>query len=384
MAIAGSDRTIEFPAFKNLTYLNTASIGLVAQSAQRAGRDFDESVATLGTTGFDEDQEIGVLDDARTAAAALFGADPECVAIGTSFTELLCQIVWWLRPGEGTNVVSTDIDFPSVTYPWHRLAQETGTEVRLFPVLSDPGILTLDAISKYMDEQTAVLCISHVQYLTGSRLDLEQLADLAHAYGALLVVDATQSAGQVPIDVRSAGVDVLIAGGYKWLCSTFGAAACYLSPELLDRYTAPMVGWRSAVSPYNLDAKLRPLAKYARGLEFSTMSYTAAVTLARSLQSANHLDPARVLQHNLMLGDQLIAGLDRLGATILTPREHQNRAGIVTARFPGHAGEAVAKQLTGRGVIVSPRVNSTRFSMHHYNNRDDIAQALTTLADLLG
>lgn len=376
-------RREDFPAFDRFTYLNTASAGLVPASVVEPAHDFEAELAQAGTTGMDEDTEVGILEDARHAAAGLLGADPDCIAIGTSFTEALCQVAWWLRPGKNRNVVSTDGDFPSVTYPWHRIAEDTGCEVRLTGLLDDPAGFGVSKIAGQVDSATAAICISHVQYLTGHVLDLADLAALAHDNGALLIIDATQSAGQVPIDVTASGVDVLIAGSYKWLCSTFGAAVCYLHPALLARFRPPLAGWRSTEHPYSLDARWLPLASTARRMEYSTMSYSAAIALGRAIRYLGGLSLADVAAHNAELASQLADGLAGLGATLLTPRDPARRAGTVAARFPGRDGEAVAAELTRRGVIVSPRVGSTRFSMHFYNSSDDVERALAVLADVL-
>jgi selenocysteine lyase/cysteine desulfurase len=376
-------RREDFPVLERLTYLNTASAGLVPACVVDPAHEFERQLALAGTTGMDEDTEVAVLEDAREGAARLLGADPATVAIGTSFTEALCQVAWWLRPGPGRNVVSTDADFPSVTYPWHRIAEETGCEVRLVGVLDDPAGFGIQKVAGQVDRATAVICISHVQYLTGHRLDLAELADLAHRNGALLIVDATQSAGQVPIDVTAAGADVLIAGSYKWLCSTFGAAICYLSPALLETFRPPFVGWRSTEHPYSLDARWLPLAATARRMEYSTMSYAAAIALGRAIGYLRDLSLDEVAAHNAQLATQLTDGLTERGARLLSPRDAGQRAGTVTARFPGHDGEAVAAELTRRGVIVSPRVGSTRFSMHFYNSGDDVERALAALDEVL-
>jgi selenocysteine lyase/cysteine desulfurase len=289
-------------------------------------------------------------------------------------------VAWWLRPGRGQNVVSSEVDFPSVTYPWHRIAEDTGCQVRLVGVLDDPDSFDVNKIADSVDSATAAICISHVQYLTGHLLDLGELAALAHDIGAVLIVDATQSAGQVPIDVTASGVDVLISGSYKWLCSsTFGAAVCYLSPALLSEFRPPLVGWRSTEHPYSLDARWLPLAATARRMEYSTMSYAAAIALGRAIGYISGLSLAEVAAHNRELAD----GLAQRGARLLTPRDPARRAGTVTARFPGHDGEAIAAALTERGVIVSPRVGSTRFSAHFYNSRDDVVHALATLDEVL-
>jgi len=372
-------RREDFPALDRLTYLNTASAGLVPASVVQPAHDFEAELAQAGTTGMDEDTEVGILEGARHAAAALLHADPAAIAITTSFTEALCQLAWWLRPGPGQNVVSTEVDFPSVTYPWHRIAEDTGCQVRLVPVLDDPESFDVNTVAEHVDSATAVICISHVQYLTGHLLDLDDLVRLAHDHGALLIIDATQSAGQVPIDVAATGVDALITGSYKWLCSTFGAAACYLGPALLREFRPPLVGWRSTEHPYSLDARWLPLAATARRMEYSTMSYASAIAFGRAIRYVAGLALDEIADHNRQLAGQLIDGLTGRGAKLLTPRDPRRRAGTVTARFPGRDGEAIAAELTRHGVIVSPRVGSARFSMHFYNDSDDVNRALAVL-----
>ncbi len=145
------------------------------------------------------------------------GTQPENIALTTSVSEAICQVAWGLRPVRGQNVVSIDIDIPAVTLPWMRIAQETGVEVRLAQVWSDPGSLSFESVARLVDRNTAAICVSHVQWITGYRLDLKALADLAHAHRAVLIVDAMHTAGVVPLQVHDDGVDVLVAGGMKWI-----------------------------------------------------------------------------------------------------------------------------------------------------------------------
>jgi ferrochelatase len=330
-----------------------------------------------------EAAETAALEDARDAASKLWNAHRDNIAITTSFTEALGQVAWWLRPEAGTNVVSIDMEFPSVTYPWFRVGAETGAEVRLVKALEDPASLSEEDVAALVDDNTSVICVSHVQYATGHRLDPGALAELAHAHDAKLVLDATQSAGMVPTDVTESGADVVIAGSYKWLCSTFGAAICYLTPELRERFEPPFVGWRSTTDPYTLDAANMSLATEARRMEFSTMAYGAGVALAAAMEYVLEMDTDAILEHDLALAAQLMSGLDELGAQVLTPREDHRRGGTVTARFPGRDSERVAGQLNERGVIVSPRFGSTRFSAHFFNDGNDVARALDVLSDVL-
>jgi selenocysteine lyase/cysteine desulfurase len=358
-------------------------MGLVPLPVQEQAAAFDRELSLRGTTWFDEAQETAVLERARNAAAALLNASPEAIAITTSATEALCQAAWWLRPARGTNVVSIDLEFPSVTYPWFRVAAETGAEVRLVQAMADPASLSLDDVAALVDERTAVICVSHVQFATGHRFALDDLAELAQAHDAVLIIDATQSAGMVPIDVAASGVDMLVAGGYKWLGAAFGAAICYLGPDMRALFDPPFVGWRSTPEPYALDARQLRMAPSARRLEFSTMSYGAGVALGAAIEYILALGIERILAHDLALATRLMDGLESLGATILTPRDIDARAGIVTVRFPGHDGEAVAGRLNDAGVIVSPRFGSTRFSTHVFNQMGDVERALTTVERVL-
>jgi len=157
----------------------------------------------------------------------------------------------------------------------------------------------------------------------------------------------------------------------------------YLSPALLEAFRPPLVGWRSTEHPYSLDARWLPLAATARRMEYSTMSYASAIALGRAIRYLSSLSLDEVAGHNRQLAAQLAEGLTERGARLLTPSDPQRRAGMVTARFPGRDGEIIAAELTRRGVIVSPRVGSTRFSMHFYNSSDDVEHALQVLDEVL-
>jgi cysteine desulfurase/selenocysteine lyase len=372
-----------FPHLDEVVYLNTGSIGLMPLPVQEAAAAFERDIWRRGTTGFDEDAETGCLEDARTAAAELLRAGTDDVAIVKSATEAFGMLAWWLRPAEGTNVVTVDIEHPSTAYPWLRVARETGAEARLVRVWDEPASLSLEKLAESVDDRTSVIVVSYVQYSTGYRFVLRELADLAHAHGALLAVDATQAAGMAPIDVVADDLDLLVAGGYKWLCGPFGAAVCWLRPELRETFDPPFVGWRSTVDPYTFDSRTMPLAPTLRSMEYSTMGYGAAVALGRALEYVNALGVERVLAHDQALATRLADGLKAFGATVLTPSDDAHRGGIVTARYPGRDGEEVAARLNEAGVIVSPRFGATRFSLHHFNDERDVDAALHVLATIL-
>lgn len=370
----------EYPSLGEMCYLNTASIGLMAVAAQFAAEQFARRIGLYGTSWFDEATEVGALDGARVAAAGLLNVPPAQVAVTTSVTEALSQIAWSLRPAGGANVVAVDLDFPSVVYPWMRVARESGAEVRLVRAAERPDALSLASVAELVDDRTAAICISHVQYATGHRFDLGELGELAAGHGAWLIVDGSQSLGAVPVDLAQTPVDAFVCAGYKWLCGPFGAAVCHVAPSLAERLDPPFVGWKSSAEPYDMDAsELRLAESPLERMEPSTMAYGAGVALAAAIEQIEEIGVEAILAHNLEIGAALRRGLEDLGAEIVTPAEDERRSGIVTARFPGRDGEEVAAWLSRSGVVVSPRFGATRFSVHLFNCLQDIAIALDVL-----
>ena len=373
----------DFPELQKLTYLNSASVAAVPVPVQREILAFEAQIAGQGTVSFDDAAEARVYEGARSSVARLIGAREDDVAIMTSATECIAQVAGWLRPGAGQNVVSLDIEFPSVTYPWLRIARDTRAEVRLAPVAANPAALTEDDVAKLVDRNTVAVCVSHVQYATGHRLDPSKLAEIAHAHGALLVLDATQSAGVVPLDVRSAKLDVVLGSAYKWLCGPFGAAFCYLHPEIWPRFDPPFVGPRSTVDPLAFDATRIPLAQSARRMEYSTVAYAAGLGMASSMNYLLGIGLERILAHTLRLTARLREGLEALGASIITPRDPERRAGVLAARFPGFSSADVVGGLRAADIVCASRLGAVRFSPHIYNHDEDVERCLAEVARIV-
>lgn len=372
----------DFPVLADWTYLNQAAIGLVPTPVRRAAAQFEIDVGSKGTIGFDDEAEKAAVEGPRAAVASLIRGSAEDVAITTNATDALNQLAWGLRPARGSNVVSIDTEFPSVTYPWLRLSEQTGCEVRLLRAGEQTESLTVHGLAGLVDGKTRVICVSHVQYATGHLLDPVELRELADSVGAVLIVDATQSAGVVPLNV-AAGMDALLASGYKWLSAPCGAAFCYLTPALREQLRAP-VGWRSTVDPAAFDATQIRYSQDARILECGTPSYSAALGLGVAIDYLTSLGRSAVHRHVLAASRALMQGLERLGAELVTPTDDALRAGIVSARFPGHDAAAIARSLFGLKIVVGSRLGALRFATHVYNDSDDIDRVLDATESAVG
>lgn len=354
----------------NRVYLNTASITLMYSGALQAlVKWFDERAAS-GTADFDEHAEETVFEELRRAIARLFNAKPADIAVGSSATELLASLAWGVSPRAGENVVGTDAAFPSVVFPWARVARETGAEVRL--ARSHDLIVDSQSVVDLVDDNTSVVCISEVEYASGQRYDVKRLAEVAHEHGALLVVDATQSAGSVPIDVTHSGADVVVSAGYKWLCGPFGAAVMYLAPALQGLLEPGTIGFRSHKDMWDLRADRIELPVAARRFEPSTMAYGCAIGLAAAVEYVLSVGVEQIAEHNRRLVDMVIEGVRGRGGEIVTPEPAEERASIVAGRFPNKRSDEVARLLGAAGVIVSSRNGVVRWSPHLFNDEGDI------------
>lgn len=367
----------DFPASKKSVYLNTASVCLMYSGAERAVVEWMHDLAENGTIHFDEAAEERAFSTLHASAARLFNCGPEDIAVGSSATELLASLAWAVAPAAGSNIVSSGLEFPSTIYPWSRVARHTGAEVRLAGTRGDDP--SADDLIGLIDRRTAVVCVSDVIYSTGRRRDIAGLAEAAHRNGALLVIDATQSAGAIPIDVGALGVDALITASYKWLCGPFGVAVMYLAPHLHERLEPGLVGFRSHERMWDLRADRLQFPPNAHRFEFSTMAYGCASGLAASIDYLLGLVVGRIFARNKGLADLLIEGLRERGAAILSPTEDPARSSIVATRFAGVDVQRLAETLNAAGVVVSARQDILRFSPHLYNDAEDIRHALTRL-----
>jgi cysteine desulfurase/selenocysteine lyase len=375
----------DFPKARQVTYLNSASISLMPRPAYESMIEFQRKIASGGTLDFDEEAETKVFENVREEAARMLGARPEDIAVVSGATEGFCAIAWSLKLRPGANIVSTDAEFPSVVYPWIRLGEEKSLEIRL--ARNHDGVVGEDQLEKLVDDKTAVLSISHVEYGTGQRFNPRRLAELAHSHGALLALDATQSAGLVPLDVCRDGIDVLVSGGYKGLLGPFGAGILYIGPTLNEQLVPSLVGWRSTPNPYELDATRLTFAPGAKRFEYGTMSYASAVGLAESMKYLRKLGYAKTQAHSSSLVREFISMLKedrKLPAHILlTPEDEEQHASIISVRFKDWNSSTIAGKLVERNIIVSQRFNGIRFSFHIYNSGQDISKAVSTLDNLL-
>ena len=229
-----------YPTLAQCRYLNQASLGLVSEPAVDAMRAFLDDIARHGNLHMTDEEEVAFASALRSRAARMLHAEPDRVALVGGASELMGQLPGMLEPQRGSAILCVASDFPAVTRPWLRYAEARDCCVRF--IEDDPTVDLTEALVDAVDSSTGAVAVSHVQYGTGTRIDVPRLRAATAPLGVPLIVDSTQAAGVLRVDATEWEADVVVASGYKWLGGHGGIALAVMSPQLLAQPpTSP--GW---------------------------------------------------------------------------------------------------------------------------------------------
>lgn len=373
----------DFPIVSKVNYLSTASIGLVPTPVIEEVKDFSVELAQQGTLFLDEEKESMVYDGLRREGAKLLGCSEEDIAIFNSVTEALNCIAWSLELKEG-KIVSTDVEFPSVTYPWLRIARKENVKVKL--VNAKNWYIPLEDLLNEIDEKTEVVVLSHVEYLTGQRHNLREIAKRAHEVNAIVIIDGIQAAGYLPLNVKELNVDVYITGSYKWLLAPFGTAIAYISRKLYSELEPMFVGWRSKEDMWNFNPRELGYASTARKFEYSTSAYSVKIGLVESIKYLREIGIGKIYNHNMKLTEIVMEELNSIKhVNLITPIDCGERGSIVTFGVDKEDSRRIVERLhkLERPVELTIRQNMIRISPHIYNTEEDISYFVDSLRKIL-
>lgn len=372
------DRLIraEFPAAGEMVYLNTAAEGLGSATLERSLTRY-AAAKRRGSLGRDEMTETGMAT--KRHLARWIDCEAEDVAFFGSTTEAINVVLHGLPWQSGDNVVITDLEFPSAMIGCLCLARQFGIEVRVVP--HRDGDVELDAIVGRVDGRTRLVILSHVSFHSGVRFDVAGIAEVAHDRGALVLVDAAQSLGAVPVAVGD--VDLLVSCPFKWLVASHGLGILYVRPGLAEVLSRHISGWRG-VTDFLAVMRERDFTPHAdaRRFEGGMPSYPAIYALHDALDLLDALHPSWIAERVRQHADAISAICRDLGLRVLTPEEPSRRAGIVAFAHP--EATAIGDALAARGVIAWYRDGRVRFSPHFYTGDDDVRALGSALAEVLG
>ncbi len=362
----------EFPILGRVNYMNSCSLGALSRRALEQVGTFHEEWHALGASAWYE-RWLGRLEALRGDVARLLNAGPAEIALEASTSVALSTVASALDYERRPKIVVSELDFPTDAYVW--MARP---DVEVVRVPSDDGA-TVDPqrFADAVDDRTAAVVTSHVFFTTGAIQDLALLAGIAHRRDALLIVDAYQSAGQVPIDVRAAGVDVLTTGPLKWLLGGPGLAYLYMREALATALRPTIAGWFGARNAFDFDiTRMEPLDG-TRRFEMGTPALPTVHAALGGGSIVAEIGVEAIRARNAALTERLIDGCRAAGLELRVAAEPEQRSAIVMVRDAD--ARATVARMADAGVIVDARPDHVRLSPHFYNSEDEVDQALEVL-----
>ena len=368
----------EFPVTETYIYMNHAGVAPLSRPVRDAMAGFLEDATVNGAVNAKLWEETA--ETCRGAAAQLINADPTEIAFMKNTTQGILIAANGVDWRAGDNVVTTAVEFPANVYPWWCLKERYGVQTRMVPERA--GRIHVEDIASAIDERTRVVTISHVEFASGFRNDIQALGEICREHDVWFVVDAIQSLGAIEVDVQSCNVDILAADGHKWLLAPEGAAIFYCADEKRERLINTNVGWASVVNPrdfLNYDLKQKPDAtRFEEGSYNSVGLYGLKAAIELLLDIGISVIKARILE----LTAHLIAGLEAKGYRVVTPRANSERAGIVIFESDRHTPTEIYESLYAENIITAERGSGVRVSPHFYNTISEIERLLEVLPNL--
>ncbi|MEX2211881.1 MAG: aminotransferase class V-fold PLP-dependent enzyme [Gaiellaceae bacterium] len=353
-----------FPILERLVYVNSCSQGALSDAVRVAYehylRDWDEQGAPW-------EYWVERAEAARGAFARLVNAEPDEVAVTTSLSAGLSALASGLRYARRSKIVTTELEFPTVGQIWHAQEARGARVVHVAPER------LIDAI----DDDTLLVSVTHVSYRTGELIRLEPVVSAAHERGALVFVDAYQSAGSLPIDVRELDVDFLAAGTVKYLLGSAGLAFLYARRDVVERIWPTATGWFADRDIFSMDIHDYSPSPTARRFEFGTPPIPSIYAGIAGIELMLETGVAETRAHVQELNHRLLEGLEELGATVVTPRKRDRRGALVCVKSTDV--DALVAALRREGVVTSSRDENLRVSMHCYNAVEDVDAVLDGL-----
>jgi len=378
--VTAADWSKEWFAIEDATYLNTAAHAALPRVALRVVE------TSIEANKFPHHVDDAVFFEApvriRASLAKMIGAKPEEIALTTGASSGLQAVAHLLTWQPGDEVLTAKGEFPLQYATWKPMEERAGVKLRI--IAPRERFMTADDLIAAITPRTRVVSVSHVRFDDGSLLDVARVAAACHAQGALLVLDASQSCGAVPMDVHELGADFLVAAGYKWLLSPYGTGLFWARSEHLQTARPGPYYWAAqgtdSFFELNLvDPEPSRSAKRWDTAEAATYFNFNLAAMNASVEFVLRVGPEQVREHNRRLIELLFETLPD-DCVPASPLESARRgpSGCFTARTAEKTAELYQK-LQREKIIVSMREGKIRVSPHLFNSERDIDRLVSVV-----
>ncbi len=365
-----------FPIVEKYVYLNHASVAPLSRASREGMARVLDAAMNEGPRAAEEMEER--LATARCRAARLVNAKPHQIAFLRNTSEALSVVANGIAWRRGDNVVTAAVEFPSNVYPWRRIAEEHGVELRAARVRGC-GRVDHEELLSLVDERTRVVAVSWVQFATGQRLDMRRIGSYCRERGVLFVVDAIQGLGGLQLNVEADFVDAFGAGAHKFLLGPKGVSLLYLSDRALEQVRPTVIGWTAVKDHSDYLVHDFDFREGALRFEGGTANVAGICGLSEAIDLMLQAGPGAIEAHLLALSARLIAGLEARGYEVVSSREPAEMSAIVTCRHREHAAADICRHLDSRNIVTSARHEGLRIAPHFYNSQSDVEFLLEEL-----
>lgn len=372
----GSQRHL-FEVPDEVAYFNTANMSPLLHAVREAGQSgLDRRAAPWLLTAADWFSDVERL---RDLYARILGTDPDALALipATSYGLAIAARNVTARAGDQVLVLAEE--YPSNYYTWRRLCLRTDAE--LVVVGRERGATWTEALLAQISDRTRVLAVPNVHWTDGSLLDLEAAVAAARRIGALVVIDASQSLGALPLDVSRLRPDFVVSVGYKWLLGPLGVGCLYVDRqhrdgEPLEENWINREGSDDFAALVNYTDQYRPGARrFDVGQRTSFGLVPMAIAAAEQLLDWTITEVASSLR---AVTDQIAQRAAELG--FATPTSEQRGPHMLGIQLPRDVTSGLARRLADDGVLASIRGTSLRIAPHLHTTQSDVDRLLTALA----
>jgi kynureninase len=365
-----ADYRDRFPILADTTYLINHSLAAMPASAEERVLEYTRMWRTRGIRAWGEgwwDLPLTVGDQ----VGRIVGAPSGTTCMHQNVTVAVAVILSCFRPGPPRNrIVYVEGEFPSVRY---LLQAQPGVEIE---VVSD-----LDELLDAIDERTLLVPVSHVLYRTAELQDVAAVQRRAVEVGAHVILDAYQSAGAVPLDVRRLGVAFAVGGSVKWLCGGPGAGWLYVRSDLIEQLEPALVGWQGHARPFAFEPELEYADGIARFL-IGTPNVPALFAATAGYDVIEEVGVEAIRRRSLDLTAHLIRLADAAGFEVTSQRDSARRGASVTIRMPGFEG--VHRELAEREILCDFRPDvGLRLGPHFFNTEEELDFAVAQVEDIV-
>ena len=369
-----SDYRGRFPILAETTYLINHSLGAMPAAAEERVLEYAHVWKTRGIRAWGE----GWWEMALTVGdqiGRLIGAPPGTVSMHQNVTIAEAVVLSCFRfDRPRRRIVYEEGNFPSVRYLYQAQAERSGADIVV--AADDEGVV------EAIDDRTLLAPVTHVLYKTGEIQDVEAIVERAHDHGALVVLDAYQSVGTVPLDVTALGVDFAVGGSVKWLCGGPGAGWLYVRPDLASVLEPGLTGWQAHARPFDFE----PEQDYAEGAArflTGTPNVPALYAATAGYDVIEEVGIERIRERSVEQTTLLIELLEEAGFPVGSPSDPARRGGTVVVRPPDF--ERVDAELAARGILCDHRPDvGLRLGPHFFNTDDELRHTVEQIAELAG